>query len=301
MTMLSLKNVSKAYDKKQIVKNISFDIQKGEIFGFLGPNGAGKSTTIEIIAGLKKETAGMITLDGEKLHDTDRYNLIGVQLQNAELYGELTVKETLILFLSFHNRQAFLSDHISLTKLDSFLHQKIKTLSGGQKQRLTLSLSLANDPSLIILDEPTVGLDPQSRRLLWSVIQELKGAGKTILLTTHFMDEAQHLCDRVAIIDEGTILLIDTVDHLLMKNKNRFSVFIETSPEIYPFLSDDENFVDMVKNDNEIMIRTNNVEVLLNQVLMKIKQHELLLQKVVIKEANLEDLFIQLTGKELRE
>lgn len=299
MSMLSVQELSKAFGKKQIVKNISFDIQEGEILGFLGPNGAGKSTTIEIIAGLEKESSGHVTLNGKKIIENDRYNRIGVQLQSAELYGELTVRETLLLFLSFHNREEFLEKHIKLTKLEPFINQKIKTLSGGQKQRLSLSLALSNNPDLVILDEPTVGLDPQSRRLLWSIIGDLKSDGRTILLTTHFMDEAQKLCDRVAILNEGKILLIDKVDNLLKTMKNRFSIIVETEPDISPLLSLDD--MEFEKDDQKIIIKTEATESVLNEVMMKITSYELELKKIVIQESNLEDLFIELTGKELRE
>ncbi|MGN7938638.1 ABC transporter ATP-binding protein [Virgibacillus sp. 6R] len=301
MVMLSVKNISKAYASKQVVDHVSFDIKKGEIFGFLGPNGAGKSTTIEIIAGLKKKTGGVVTINGKEMTDKDRYNYLGVQLQQAELYGNLTVKETLNLFLSFHNRKAFIDEHIHLTKLEAFLNQKVKSLSGGQKQRLSLSLSLANDPEILILDEPTVGLDPQSRRLLWDIILSLKQKGKTILLTTHFMDEAQRLCDRVAIMNEGKLLFVDTVDHLLNQIDKRFSIVIETTPDIYPFLNVEHLSAIIVRDDENVVIKTDEIDEAFQKVMKQIEENELELKSIVIKEANLEDLFIQLTGKELRE
>lgn len=301
MTMLSVKKITKIYAAKQVLDNISFDIKKGEIFGLLGPNGAGKSTTIEIIAGLKRESSGIVTINGRELYDQDRCNYMGVQLQNAELYGNLTVKETLLLFLSFYDRKEYLKDHIKLTKLDQFLNQKVKSLSGGQKQRLSLSLSLANNPDLLILDEPSVGLDPQSRRLLWDIILDLKKGGKTILLTTHFMDEAQKLCDHVGIIDKGKLLILDTVKNLLKRIKRRFSIIIETSPDIYPLLSFEKNLVELFRDKNEVIIKTDQVEMVFNHVMELIENYNMELKTIVIKEANLEDLFIQLTGKELRE
>lgn len=301
MKLLSLKNVSIKYNTQQILKDVSFDMYKGEIFGFLGPNGAGKSTTIEIITGLKKQTSGAITFCEKKLIDKERYRKIGVQLQSAELYDDLTVKETLLLFLSFHNRERFLNEHISLTNLESFINQRVKTLSGGQRQRLSLSLSLVNNPDLVILDEPTAGLDPQSRRLLWTLIENLKKAGKAILLTTHFMDEAQMLCDRVAIINEGKLLLIDTVDNLLSCMKKRFTITVKTSHDITPNLVLDDQSAEIFRDEQEVIIKTNELASVLNNIVKQFSHHQLPLQNIIIKEANLEDLFIQLTGKELRE
>ena len=205
---LVVRGLKKSYGDVRAVDGLDLEIRSGECFGLLGPNGAGKTTTVEICEGLLERDSGELQLLGmtwEKDADSLRERL-GIQLQDTQLSEKLTVTETLELFRSFYDRGREVSDVIDLVQLDEKKNARVGTLSGGQKQRLAVACALVGDPELLFLDEPTTGLDPQSRRQLWSLIEEFKATGRTILLTTHYMDEAERLCDRVAIVDHGHII-----------------------------------------------------------------------------------------------
>jgi len=205
---LVVRGLKKSYGDVRAVDGLDLEIRSGECFGLLGPNGAGKTTTVEICEGLLERDSGELQLLGltwEKDADSLRERL-GIQLQDTQLSEKLTVAETLELFRSFYGKGREVSDVIDLVQLDEKKNSRVGTLSGGQKQRLAIACALVGDPELLFLDEPTTGLDPQSRRQLWSLIEEFKATGRTILLTTHYMDEAEKLCDRVAIVDHGHII-----------------------------------------------------------------------------------------------
>ncbi|MEO8666452.1 MAG: ABC transporter ATP-binding protein [Ignavibacteria bacterium] len=249
-TIIQVKDLVKKYDELVAVNGISFDVYKGEIFGLLGPNGAGKTTTLEIMETLRKKTGGEVLLDGLSIDkDQDEIKkIIGVQLQAAGYYPNLYLFELLELFAGLYNVSADPMQMLKLVDLEEKTKSKFKELSGGQKQRFSICTTLINKPKIIFLDEPTTGLDPQARRNLWELIREIQSNGTTIMLTTHYMDEAEILCDRVGIIDKGKIISIDTPDRLID---------------------------DLVKSGFE-----------------RPKQ---------IKLASLEDVFLNLTGKEIRE
>jgi len=205
---LVVRGLRKSYGDVQAVDGLDLEIPAGECFGLLGPNGAGKTTTIEICEGLLERDAGDLELLGmtwENNADSLREKL-GIQLQDTQLSEKLTVSETLHLFRSFYDAGREVDDVIKLVQLEEKTKARVGTLSGGQKQRLAIACALVGNPELLFLDEPTTGLDPQSRRQLWSLIEEFKATGRTILLTTHYMDEAEKLCDRVAIVDHGHII-----------------------------------------------------------------------------------------------
>ena len=205
---LVVRGLRKSYGDVTAVDGLDLEIAAGECFGLLGPNGAGKTTTIEICEGLLERDAGDVELLGmtwERDADALRERL-GIQLQDTQLSEKLTVTETLQLFRSFYDRGREVSDVIDLVQLDEKKGARVGTLSGGQKQRLAIACAMVGDPELLFLDEPTTGLDPQSRRQLWGLIEEFKSTGRTILLTTHYMDEAEKLCNRVAIVDHGHII-----------------------------------------------------------------------------------------------
>jgi ABC-2 type transport system ATP-binding protein len=205
---LRVRGLKKSYGDVIAVDGLDLDVSSGECFGLLGPNGAGKTTTIEICEGLLDRDSGEVELLGmtwEKDADALREKL-GIQLQDTQLSEKLTVAETLDLFRSFYQRGRTVGEVIDLVQLDEKKTARVGTLSGGQKQRLAIACALVGDPELLFLDEPTTGLDPQSRRQLWSLIEEFKSTGRTILITTHYMDEAEKLCDRVAIVDHGHII-----------------------------------------------------------------------------------------------
>ena len=248
--IIVVQELVKKYDKFTAVNGISFEVFPGEIFGLLGPNGAGKSTTLEIIETLREKTSGKVWVDGIDL-DKDPSaikKIIGVQLQSSGFYPNLNLVELIELFNGLYNKKVDAHKLLSEVNLTDKAKSKAKELSGGQKQRFSIATTLINDPKIIFLDEPTTGLDPQARRNLWDLIRKIKANGTTVILTTHYMDEAEQLCDRIAIIDSGNIIKLDTPEHMI-----------------------DE----LVESGFE-----------------RPKQ---------VKAANLEDVFIHLTGKEIRE
>lgn len=239
--IISVKDLHKKYGSFHAVKGISFDVNEGEIFGLLGPNGAGKSTTLEIIETLREKTSGFVTVGGVDL-DTDPNEIkkmIGVQLQTSGYYPNLNLTELISMFAGLYNQP---TDPIALLKtvnLEDKAKAKFKELSGGQKQRFSIATTLINHPKIIFLDEPTTGLDPQARRNLWDLIKDIRAKGTTVIITTHYMDEAEVLCDRVAIIDSGKVIALDSPDKLIdelvasgferpkqVKNANLEDVFI---------------------------------------------------------------------------
>ncbi len=239
--IIEVKNLVKNYGNFQAVKGISFDVNEGEIFGLLGPNGAGKSTTLEIIETLREKTSGEVLVDGMNL-DKDANEIkkiIGVQLQSSGYYPGLNLTELITLFNGLYNRTIDSVELLRKVNLEEKAKAKYKELSGGQKQRFSVATTLINQPKIVFLDEPTTGLDPQARRNLWELIKQIQAAGATVIITTHYMDEAEYLCERVAIIDSGEIVALDTpsglIDNLLatgferprqMKQANLEDVFI---------------------------------------------------------------------------
>ena len=215
--IITVKNLVKKYGNFTAVNGISFEVNPGEIFGLLGPNGAGKSTTLEIIETLREKTSGEIWVNGLSIDDAPEAikKIIGVQLQTAGFYPNLTLTELIELFVGLYQTEI---DPLSLLKkvnLSDKANAKFKQLSGGQKQRFSIATTLINKPTIVFLDEPTTGLDPQARRNLWDLIKEIRDNGTTVIITTHYMDEAEVLCDRVAIIDSGVIIAIDTPNALI--------------------------------------------------------------------------------------
>ncbi len=217
--IIQVKGLVKKYEDLTAVNGISFDVYKGEIFGLLGPNGAGKTTTLEIMETLRDKTSGEVFIDGLSV-DKDQNlikKIIGVQLQAAGYYPNLYLNELLELFAGLYNVDIDPAEILKLVDLNEKTGSKFKELSGGQKQRFSICTTLINNPKVIFLDEPTTGLDPQARRNLWELIRTIRDKGTTVMLTTHYMDEAEILCDRVGIIDHGKILTIDTPDNLIDK------------------------------------------------------------------------------------
>lgn len=217
--IISIRNLVKNYGSFEAVKDISFDVFRGEIFGLLGQNGAGKSTTLEIIETLRDKTSGKVTVNGFDLdkQPDDIKKIIGVQLQTSGFYPNLRLVELLKLFGGLYNRKINPLEFLKLVNLEDKARNKFKELSGGQKQRFSIATTLINEPLIIFLDEPTTGLDPQARRNLWQLIRDIRDNGTTVIITTHYMDEAEALCDRVAIMDGGRIISLDTPDRLIDK------------------------------------------------------------------------------------
>ena len=215
--IITVKNLVKKYGNFTAVNGISFEVNPGEIFGLLGPNGAGKSTTLEIIETLREKTSGEIWVNGFSIDDSpeDIKKIIGVQLQTAGFYPSLTLTELIELFVGLYQTEIDPLELLKKVNLSDKANAKFKQLSGGQKQRFSIATTLINKPTIVFLDEPTTGLDPQARRNLWDLIKEIRDNGTTVIITTHYMDEAEVLCDRVAIIDSGEIIAIDTPNALI--------------------------------------------------------------------------------------
>jgi len=291
--ILEVKDLVKKYDKVVAVNGISFALRQGTCFGLLGPNGAGKTTTIEVIEDVIRPTSGEVFYKGAPRTPSFREE-VGIQFQSTALLNFLTVRETLETFQSFFRKAATVEELVKLCRLAEFLDQYNDKISGGQRQRFLLALALINRPELLFLDEPSTGLDPQARRNLWDLIQGIKAEGKTIILTTHYMEEAQYLCDEVAIMDYGKIIAQGTPDTLIRQHsrgttivmpKDRFTPRKDTFP--LPVLT--------VKGNVEI--KTNDV----NQCLEQLMAHGVDLSDMTVRSPNLETVFLNLTGRQLRE
>ncbi|MCV6604276.1 MAG: ABC transporter ATP-binding protein [Porticoccaceae bacterium] len=290
--IIQVRNLIKNFGTFCAVDNISFDIPEGTCFGLLGPNGAGKTTTIEIIEGIKKATSGEVLYKG-KLRD-DQFKLdIGIQFQSTALMDFVTTREVLELFGRFYDNPMPIDQLAELCQLGEFLDSFATKLSGGQKQRLLLAIALINDPKLLFLDEPTTGLDPQSRRNFWALIENIKKQGKTILLTTHYMDEAEQLCDQLIIVDSGKIIAEGSPQALLKKHFEHSYVCLNAE-DISGSLSDLPETVR--KHNGQLELQTRSVE----QTVKALMDRQVDLSSLQVRNPTLDDLFLKLTGHHLR-
>lgn len=290
--ILQISNLVKRFGNLTAVNNVSFDIQAGSCFGLLGPNGAGKTTTIELMEGIKTPNQGEILYRGEPLGQRFR-NEAGIMFQNTALQEFVTVRETLVQFSRFYPLTAPIDQLVEQYALKEFLHQDTRKLSGGQKQRLLLAIALINQPKILFLDEPTTGLDPQSRRNLWEQVRQVKAQGATILLTTHYMEEAYELCDEIAIMDRGNIIAHDAPDALLARHFN--DVVIQLREQDVPRQLGEAEFGATYRNGNAHIL-TGDV----NHTIERLLHFQVPLKNLRIRSRDLEDLFLELTGKELR-
>ena len=304
--VIEVKGLVKRYGSLTAVDNASFTVYHGEIFGIVGPNGAGKTTTLEIIEGLQRPTAGSTLVLGV---DTQRdpsavKERIGVQLQASAYFDYLTLDEILTLFGSFYQRRIPSRELLDKVGLLDKAGTPMKKLSGGQKQRFTAAASLVNDPEVAILDEPTTGLDPQARRNLWQLIKQIRSDGKTVVLTTHYMEEAEALCDRVAVMDAGRIAALDTPANLLRRLSVPYVVNLVTSRALTPLeakgLTESPEDV-LVTSDHSYQLRVKNAPQALTHVLEWVSSCGVTLEHLEVVPATLEDVFLELTGKELRD
>jgi ABC-2 type transport system ATP-binding protein len=302
--VIRVRGLTKRYGEVQAVAGIDFDVAKGEIFGLLGPNGAGKTTTVEILEGLRKPDGGDVSVLGvDVMRDADAIKpRIGVSLQTAAMYPKLTVTELVDLFRSFYPRARSTQEIIDVLELGERRNARSQDLSGGQRQRLAVALSLVNDPELVFLDEPTTGLDPAARRSLWDIVDGLKADGRSVLLTTHYMEEAEILCDRLAIMDHGRILEMGTVEELVSKHFQERTVRFDRLEG----LSHDElsalPAVSSVKEDaDEVLIYTRDPGPTIGGLLELADGRGLEPQNLGIRRATLEDVFLDLTGRALRD
>jgi ABC-2 type transport system ATP-binding protein len=299
-----VRGLIKRYGDVRAVDGIDFEVAAGEVFGLLGPNGAGKTTTVEILEGLRSPDGGQATVLGvDVAHGADSLRpRIGVSLQTAALYPKLTVVEVIDLFRSFYAHARPTKDLLDALELGERRHAQTRELSGGQRQRLAVALALVNDPELIFLDEPTTGLDPAARRSLWDLIRELKAAGRTILLTTHYMEEAEILCDRLAIMDHGHILELGTVDELVSKRFKERAVHFDSIGALAESELRALPAVSSVKHDADVtLLYTSNVADTIGALLSLTEGRGVEPQDLGIRRATLEDVFLDLTGHALRD
>ena len=302
--ILRVRGLVKRYGRATAVDGVGFAIRRGEIFGLLGPNGAGKTTTIEMIEGIRRPDAGEIIVDGLDARRKRRavQARIGVQLQATSLFEELTVRETVALFGSFYPKALAPDALLAEVALADKARARPQDLSGGQRQRLALALALVNDPSLIFLDEPTSGLDPQSRRMLWDTVLRLRERGKTVVLTTHFMDEAQTLCDRIAIMDHGRIIAEDTPTGLVGMLGASATIECALAPAIAPeALRALLNVTDARTGTERTLLYTTNLEATLVALLRLAAEHGARIDHLQVHTPTLEDVFLKLTGRGLRD
>ena len=301
---LAVRGLRKAYGDVVAVDGIDLAARPGECFGLLGPNGAGKTTTIEICEGLLAPDAGSVEVLGLRW-ETDAAQLrqrLGVQLQETQLAEKLTVEETVRLFRSFYHNGPSVGEVIGMVQLEEKSRARVGQLSGGQKQRLAMACAIVGDPDLLFLDEPTTGLDPQARRQLWERIEQFKTAGRTIILTTHYMDEAERLCDRVAIVDHGKVIALGSprelvrsigVDHVV-----EFAVAAQLDTSALETL---EGVRSVGAEDGLYRLQVTELHLAVPALLAELDRRNIPLTELRTHSASLEDVFVMLTGRRLRD
>ncbi len=330
---LAVSGLTKAYGSLVAVDGISFMVARGEVFGILGPNGAGKTTTLEMIEGLRRPDGGQVLVEGVPSWPDPRKvkTLIGVQLQSTALFDNLTVREMLVLFASFYDlfpEPAELTDLLERVGLSEKERSMVRELSGGQQQRLSVALALVNHPKVVFLDEPTTGLDPQARRRLWDVIREINRAGMTVILTTHYMEEAAVLCDRVAIMDNGSIIALGTPEDLIRSLDASSSITFTSVPAFPEGVLEAITTVTSVRREEaeaaagedgragpaalagaagpdtapaRYVLTTDDVEGTLFRLVGRARKADLHIADLDVSGRTLEDVFLALTGRALRD
>jgi ABC-2 type transport system ATP-binding protein len=303
-TVISCRDVRKTYGAVRAVDGVTFEVRQGEIFGLLGPNGAGKTTTVEMLEGLRTPDDGSLEVLGIDVaaHPDALKERIGVALQTAELYPKLTVVEVIDLFRSFYRRSLPTEQLIEFLDLGERRNGRTKELSGGQRQRLAVALALVNDPEVVFLDEPTTGLDPAARRSLWDLVEQLKGQGKTILLTTHYMEEAEVLCDRLAIMDHGRIIEMGSVGEVVARRFKERAVQFDRIEGIDDARLAAMKAVSSVKHDEDVvLLYTSDVPATISDLLAATEELGVEASNLTVRRATLEDVFLELTGRALRD
>ncbi len=301
--IIIVSNLTKKYGDFTAVDGVSFTVKTGETFGILGPNGAGKTTTLEMMEGLKMMTSGQVVLDGKDVasHTRQVKAIIGVQLQASSFFDGLNLKELIDTFAALYGRKVDALELLREVQLDDKVKSRVKELSGGQKQRLSIAVALVNQPKVLFLDEPTTGLDPQARRNLWDLITQIKARGVTVILTTHYMEEAEVLCDRIAIMDRAKIIALDRpVGLIRMADAGATIEFHVDRPADLPALQKLTGVDQAKSEDHTIMIRTKVPAITLPALFAFGQDRGLTIQNLQMHQATLEDVFLKLTGHRLR-
>jgi ABC-2 type transport system ATP-binding protein len=304
--VIQVENLVKTYGQIKAVDGISFQVNRGDVFGMLGPNGAGKTTTVEILEGLRTADSGRATILGMDIKKSANIikQKIGIQLQAPALLPLLNVEELLTTFASFYQNHISVKQALDLVGLQENKKIVVKNLSGGQQQRLSVAMSLINDPEIAFLDEPTTGLDPQARRALWLVIEGMRDKGKTVFLTTHYMEEAERLCNRLVIIDHGRIIAEGSPAELIRNNFAEKAIEFETKtpiPEV--LLKSFKGVTRIAKEDGITLLYSSDVTVTISTLLEFTDNNSETgqLTNLHIREATLEDVFLKLTGRKIRD
>ncbi|HUB26190.1 MAG TPA: ABC transporter ATP-binding protein [Tepidisphaeraceae bacterium] len=301
---IEVQNVTKRYGSLTAVDDVSFTVQSGETFGMLGPNGAGKTTTLEMIEGLRRPTSGRILVEGiDVAQRPDEVKaIIGVQLQSSMFFDNLNLVELIETFASCYDRRVDAMQLLADVQLTEKAGSLAKELSGGQKQRLSIAIGLVNDPKVIFLDEPTTGLDPQARHNLWGLVKQIKSRGKTVVLTTHYMEEAEVLCDRIAIMDHAKIVALNTTEALLagtgIDSRIEFSAKTELRDEAFAKLA---GVSKLERNNGSYCAISSDSQATLDELFALGRSGTLQIQSLSVRRATLEDVFLKLTGHQLRE
>lgn len=303
--VISVESLNKRFGELAAVDDISFNVRRGEVFGILGPNGAGKTTTLECIEGLQEPSSGRISVLGtEVARDPNTVKeRIGVQLQASAYFDYLTLTEILELFGRFYSRRVPPAKLLSTVGLEDKANTTVGKLSGGQQQRFTIAATLVNDPEVVFLDEPTAGLDPQARRNLWDFVQSINSQGRTIVLTTHYMEEAEFLCNRVAIMDQGRIVTLDTPTNLVRSLPAPYEVRASTLNEFSSNdLTDLDCVTEVLDDQNQgFRLRSSDAASTMPALMDWVAKNDIKLTHLEVTPANLEDVFLSLTGRALRD
>jgi ABC-2 type transport system ATP-binding protein len=308
--VIRIEGLRKRYGEVVAVDGLNLTVNRGEVFGILGPNGAGKTTTLETIEGLRKPDAGEIEVAGyDAVRESEILKrIIGVQLQSTALFDYLTVRETLKLFADLYGADdspARIRDLLDVVSLTEKTKSRVGNLYGGQQQRLSLALALVNDPKIVFLDEPTAGLDPQARRNLWSLVRDIRSEDKTVVLTTHYREEAEELCDRVAIMDRGRLLICDSPMALVRSLNMDATILASVETEPGEHLAADLDLLPGVtgkeRNGKELLLWTEDAQATTTALLALAAERGMQLKDLTVRSTNLEDVFASYTGRGLRE
>ncbi len=305
MWAIQLKNLCKSYGDLKAVDGLNLEIEEKEIFGILGPNGAGKTTTLEMIETLREPDSGDITICGMDVRKDTRAikEILGVQLQNTVFFDNLTVWETIDLFGSFYRNSLPPDELLELVDLKDKAKATLDELSGGQQKRVAIALALVNDPTIVFLDEPTTGLDPQVRRNIWEIVEQLREKQKTVVLTTHYIEEAEYLCDRVAVMDLGKMVALDTPNGLINKFTPESNISFRMQPPVPDEVVRGITGVKTVTHHNhsEYAVTTLTPQDTLAGIFQAAFDNQCIADEITMRRATLEDVFLKITGRSIRE
>jgi ABC-2 type transport system ATP-binding protein len=304
MECIVVEDLKKYYGQVKAVDGLSFSVSQGEIFGMLGPNGAGKTTTVECLIGLLDRDSGRVEVLGydPRTNPREVKSRIGVQLQTAAMFPRLTVTEIVKLYASFYPNPISADQAISLVGLEEKARTQTKNLSGGQLQRLSVAIALVANGDIVFLDEPTTGMDPQARRALWQVVEGMRKQGKTVFLTTHYMDEAEKLCDRVAVVDRGKVIALDSPANLIHDNFSEQAIeFAHSQLAGDESLSSLPGVVRKQVENNTVILYTSEVARTMGALLTHAQETGVDVGDLTVRTATLEDVFLKLTGRRIRE